>query len=176
MRSLLCLAALAACGGPRKPAPERVEYDPELAEACVPDRGDEASAALCEKGDDGKWILPEDDPDRKVIFQVLALQENHRGRSVDEAVVQLTSGIVRRNAAPTCGVQMARWHRALASFRLGAWKQAFLDFGSIVRDGPNNPYYAYADDWLAQLEERLPAGAVATCLVSYVPYAVEAAP
>ena len=122
MRSFAWLPiALAACGSSQKSAPERLAYDPELAETCIPEWGVEPPPALCAKDAEGTWILPEDDPARKTIFQVLALQENHEGPSVDEAIVQLTTGIVRSSSEPSCGAQMARWHRALAAVRLGRW-------------------------------------------------------
>lgn len=176
MRSLMyAVLAVAACGGSQKPAPERAAYDPELAETCVPDWGSEVPAALCGKDEDGTWILPEDDPGRNAISQILALQKNHRGPSVDEAIVQLSTRVIGSSAGPTCGAQMARWHRALANVRLARATEAFKDFGTVVREGPNNPYYAFVDEWMTLLEPHLPSGVVATCMVSYVPYAAEGA-
>ena len=168
MRSFLCiLCVLAACGGSPKPAPARAEYDPELTEACVPDWGDAAPEGLCGKGEEGQWILPEDDPAHSVIYQVLALEKDHRGPSVDEAIIKLTTGVINRAGGPSCGAQVARWHRALAEVRMARAPEAFKDFGSVVKDGPNNPYYAYVGAWMKLLEPHLPAGVVMTCLVSY---------
>jgi len=176
MRSLrYAVLMLAACGGSRKPAPERAAYDPELAETCVPDWGDEAPAGLCDRSEEGQWTLPEDDPGRGAIFQVLALEKNHKGPSVDEAIVHLSTGVINRSAGPSCGAQMAHWHRALAYVRLARAKEAFMDFGTVVKEGPNNPYYAYADDWLKLLEPHLPSGVVSTCMGSYIPYAADGA-
>ncbi|HTK60542.1 MAG TPA: hypothetical protein VL283_05075 [Candidatus Baltobacteraceae bacterium] len=175
MRSFFAIACvLTACGGSQKSAaPQRIGYDPELAESCVPDWGDEAPAGLCDKGEEGQWTLPQDDPAHNPIFQVLALEENHRGRSVDEAIVQLTTGIINRSAGPSCGAQMGRWHRAMAYVRLGRWKESFQDFGTVVKEGPNNPFYGFVDEWMALLEPHLPSGVVMTCMVNYDPRATE---
>lgn len=176
MRSLPCIALIvAACGGSQKAAPPRAEYDPELAESCLPDWGETAPAGLCDRNEQGQWTLPEDDPAHNQIFQVLALEENHRGPSVDEAIVQLTTGVINRSAGPTCGAQMAHWHRALAYVRLARAPEAFKDFGTVIKEGPNNPYYAFVDEWMAVIEPHLPAGVVQTCMVSYVPYAADGA-
>jgi hypothetical protein len=173
MRSFTAVILIAAaCGSSQKPAPQRAEYDPELAETCIPDWGDEAPAGLCEKDAEGKWTLPEDDPARKVIFQVLALEKNHEGPSVDEAIIQLTTGVIRGSTEPTCGAQMARWHRAIANVRLARGAEAFKDFGTVIKEGPNNPYYDVVDDWMKLIEPHLPAGVVMTCMVNYDPAAL----
>lgn len=174
MRSLPCITLIiAACGGSQKAAPPRAEYDPELAESCLPEWGTEAPEGLCDKNEAGQWTLPEDDPGRGAIFQVLALEKNHKGPSVDEAIVQLSTGVINRSSGPTCGAQMAHWHRAQAYVRLARANEAFKDFGTVIKEGPNNPYYDVVDEWMTLLEPHLPAGVVATCMVSYVPYQAE---
>ena len=174
MRSFTAVILIAAaCGSTQKPAPKRAEYDPELAEACIPDWGDEAPAGLCDKGEGGTWTLPKGDPARNVISQVLALRENHHGTSVEEAIIHLTPGIITRSVEPTCGAQMARWHRAVAYVHLGRGTEAFKDFGQVIKEGPNNPYYDDVDDWMKLIEPHLPAGVVMMCMVNYGPAALE---
>lgn len=161
------LSALAACGGAQKSAPERAAFDPELVESCAPEWGDAAPAGLCEQAEDGKLNLPASDPAHDRIYQMLALEENHHGPSVDDGIVRLATSVIDRDGGASCGKQMARWHRALAYVRMRRWSESFRDFGSVVKDGPNNPFYAFVGEWLKQIEPHLPAGAYDACLVNY---------
>lgn len=169
MRSLTALLVLcAACGGARTPEPARAEFDPELAEACVPEWGS-PPPALCVQSEESGWIMPDDDPDRGPIAQALLLQKEHGGRQVDEAVVQMMTHVIDRAGPMTCGKQAARWQRATALARLGRWTASFTDFGAAVQDGPNAPNYGLIGDWLTLLEPHLPKGAVEVCRMSYSP-------
>jgi hypothetical protein len=167
MAIAVLFSALAACGGAQKSAPERMGFDPELADSCAPEWGDTAPESLCEKGEEGKLSLPAGDPAHDKIFQMLSLEENHSGLSVDQTIVRLAAGVIDRDGGPSCGKQMARWHRALAYVRLQRWSEAFKDFGTVVKDGPNNPFYAFVGEWLKKIEPHLPDGAYASCLVNY---------
>lgn len=171
MRSLtVCVIALAACGGSKASVKaERLAYDPEIAEACVPE-WQQPPAAACEKDGNGTTIMKDSDPTFRKVAQILAIEKASQGSaSMDEAIVKLTTSVVRDGQASECGRQISRWHRALALRRLGRWKDAFLDFGAVVKDGPNSPFYKDVGAWIEKIEPRLPAGAVSACMASYDP-------
>jgi hypothetical protein len=169
MRTLIALTTmLAACGGSGASVKsERLAYDPEMAEACVPE-WQQAPPAACAADEEGRMVLKDDDPSFRSVAQILALEKDSHGSvSMDEALVKLTSAVVRDDKASECGRQVCRWHRALAFYRLGRWKQAFIDFGAVVKDGPNSPFYKDVGAWIGKLEPHLPEGAVIGCLANY---------
>ena len=51
--------------------------------------------------------------------------------------------------------------------------RAFLDFASMVKDGPNNPFYDVVGEWLAILEPHVPREAMLMCRSSYDPGLLE---
>lgn len=175
MRSLTLFATLlAACGGSKASVKtERLAFDPELAEACVSD-WQQAPAAACGTDDEGKTVLKDDDSSFRKVAQILALEKDSRGsRSMDEALVTLTTSALADGRASDCSRQIVRWHRALALQRLGRWKEAFVDFGTVVKDGPNSPFYKDVGAWIEKIEPHLPSGVVTACLASYDPPAPE---
>lgn len=154
----LCL--LVACGGRQPPAPSpSAEFDPELIEACIADEG--AAPRHCVRAEDGTWKTSS--PPTNLLLQGrLALENGH----YEAAVYTLTQAILKEDE---CGKQYAREERGVAYFRLGRHKESFMDFASIVRDGPENPFYGEVGAWLKQLEPHLPSGAMAACWASYDP-------
>ena len=180
MRSLLCLitSVSAACWS-SSPAPKPVANaappeDPAMLAACVPDWS--APPVFCPKGEDDQWILPEDDPANMVILQVTELKKNYRSESLDRAIVKLMTRAIERPEATECGKRVCRWHRALAYHGLGRWRAAFLDFASMVKDGPNNPFYDVVGEWITLLEPHVPREAMMNCRASYDPGLIEKPP
>ncbi|HJV33360.1 MAG TPA: hypothetical protein VJ694_05020 [Patescibacteria group bacterium] len=170
MRSLLCLTfTFAACGGSRAPGAlenrAAIGSDPELASACVPEWS--TPPDFCPKDEAGLWILPEDDPTNPMVTQVMELERLYHSPSMDRTIVKQMTRVIEGGKASECGKRVCRWHRALALHRLERWREAFLDFASVVKDGPNNPYYDVAGEWLKTLEPYVPRDAYITCLSAY---------
>lgn len=176
MRSLLCAALiLAACGGNRSvtKTAASMEEDASLDGACAPDWG-VTPPAVCEKDEEGKTILTPEDPTYGAIAQVMTLEKEYPdSRGMDEAIVKQLTHVIDGATASPCGRQVCRWHRALALHRLGRWREAFVDFGAIVKDGPNNPYYQDVGAWIQTLEPHVPRRAYITCASAYDPAALE---
>lgn len=181
MRSFfITVCLLAACGGTKKTVTAGhaadTREDPELIGACVPEWQVPPPSA-CERDEEGKWLLPDHDPTYRIVAQVLTLEKEWPdSRSMDAAIVKLMTRAIEGDKASECGRQVCRWHRALALHRLGRWTEAFKDFGSVVKDGPNSPYYADVGAWIATLEPHVPRDAYITCLSAYDAARVEARP
>jgi tetratricopeptide (TPR) repeat protein len=164
MRSFICLTILlAACAGAKPKAEPAKEFDPELAEACLIEDG--FAPRHCVKGDDGTWTTAT--PPSNILLQGRkALEAGH----YEAAVHTLTQAMFQEDA---CGKQFAVEQRGEAYFRLGRYKEAFQDFATIVRDGPENPFYATVGKWLDALAPHVDSGAMHVCRASYDPALLE---
>lgn len=160
MRSLrfpvLCL--IVACGGRQSPAPAPSEtFDPELLEACIADEG--AAPRHCAREDDGTWKTVQ--PPTNLLLQGRQALE---GGHYEAAIYTLSQAYLKEDE---CGKQYAREQRGEAYFRLGKFREAFVDFASIVRDGPENPFYESVGKWLDALAPHVDSGAMHVCRASY---------
>lgn len=164
MRSFICLPILlAACGG-AKPRPEPVrEFDPELSEACLAEDG--FAPRRCVKEDDGTWKTAT--PPSNLLLQGRKALENGQ---YEAAVYTLTQALHKED---DCGKQYAIEQRGEAFYRLGRYTEAFKDFATIVREGPENPFYATVGKWLTALEPHVDRGAMHVCWASYDPAVLE---
>ncbi len=160
MRSFISLTILlAACGG-SAPRPEPVrEFDPELSEACLAEDG--FAPRHCVKEDDGTWKTAT--PPSNLLLQGRKALENGQ---YEAAVYTLTQALHKEDA---CGKQYAIQRRGEAYYRLGRYKESFQDFAAIVRDGPENPFYATVGKWLDALAPHVDSGAMHVCRASYDP-------
>lgn len=169
MRSLIIALACVSCCGSRPTVRHEASAmdDPELAMACAPDWSTPPPDA-CASGEDGSSILQPGDPSYRMVAQILSLEKMARGSAgTDEAIVKLATMALANDEASACGRQVCRWHRALALQRLNRWREAFLDFGSAIKDGPNNPFYEAVGARIDALRPNLPENAVIACLASY---------
>lgn len=171
MRTFVLFAAIAAaCGGSRQDSRRSspVEFDPELFEACTPE-WQEPPPAVCERDDDGDgWKIPAGRELQQVITIIDDRGWGDLSRSMLEAVVQLLDPVIQYDKDPPCAVQVARWYRGRAHLALGHDREAFLDFASIVRDGPGHPYYAEVGQVLELMAPRLPKSLVQLCAANYL--------
>jgi len=167
MRSFICLTTLlAACGSAQtRPEPAK-EFDPELSEACLAEDG--FAPRYCAKGDDGTWKTAI--PPTNLLLQGRKALENGQ---YEAAAYTLTKALLKED---DCGKQFALQQRGEAYVRLGRYKEAFKDFASIVRDGPENPFYASVGAWLKALAPHVDSGALSVCWASYDPPALEKKP
>lgn len=165
MRSLLIAALfVAACAGSKAESRSGpMTDDPELLGACVSKPGTSAPRR-CQKADDGEWRIPDEEPQGRELRQAVSLfQDGH-----DEPAAKLLTILIDGGKTGPCGLQVARWYRARAYFRLGHHRESFLDFGQVVRDGPENPYYDQVDEWLTKLEPFVGRETIIACLANYV--------
>jgi len=158
MRSFLCLPIvfIGCAGAPSRPEPAR-EFDPELSEACLVEDG--FAPRYCVKEDDGTWKTAI--PPTNLLLQGRAAME---GGHYEAAVYTLTQALLKED---DCGKQYATEMRGEAYFRLKRYVEAFKDFATIVRDGPENPFYAKAGAWLTALEPYVDSGALSVCWATY---------
>ena len=165
MRSLMIAVLLCAgCGGGQKTAePARTEFDPEMFEVCSSEDG--FAPRYCEQLDDGTWKTVQ--PPSNFLLQGRQMIE---GRQYEAAVMTLTQALT---AEDDCGKQYVRELRGEAYYRLGKYKEAFIDFGSIVRDGPENPFYQIVGAWLKELDPHIESGAMIACWAMYDPAVVD---
>lgn len=159
---MLCVACAAS-----KPARvgSPVAADDELLGACVPERP-EPEPRHCVLEDDGTWKTST--PPTNVLIQGRTLLNEGMPKP---AVVTLTHALKVEDA---CGRQFARWLRAEASFELGDARAAFLDYASVIRDGPEHPFYKEVWPRIEALKPHIPEQAYITCAAVYV--APEATP
>ena len=159
MRSLLCLTMLAACGGGAhvRSAESAKEFDPEMSDLCVAEDG--PAPRYCTQEEDGTWKTATP-PSNLLLQGRKALEQGH----YEAAVYTLTQALHKEDA---CGKQFAVEQRGEANYRLGRYKEAFKDFASIVRDGPENPFYAKVGEWLDALAPHVDSGAMHVCRASY---------
>lgn len=163
MRSLFIAALfIAACAGSKTGLRSGSDADdPELFGACVPESGTSAPRH-CQKADD-EWRIPDGEPQGHEMHQAISLfQDGH-----DEPAVRLLTIVIDGGKAGPCGRQVARWYRARAYYRLGRHRESFLDFGQVVRDGPENPYYDQVDEWLTKLEPFVGRETIIACRANY---------
>jgi tetratricopeptide (TPR) repeat protein len=167
MRSLLLVAfILAACGGRQVPAdPSAKEFDPELFEACSSEDG--FAPRYCVQDAEGVWTTAR--PPSNLFLQGKSMLE---GGQYEAAVMTFTRAMPQEDE---CGKQYATYLRGEANFRLGRYKESFIDFASVVRDGPENPFYGQVGAWLKALEPHVERGAMMTCIAMYDPPVVDPA-
>lgn len=160
MRTFICLTTLlAACGGAQtRPEPAK-EFDPELSDACLAEAG--FAPRHCVREEDGTWKTAV--PPTNLLLQGRKALENGQ---FEAAVYTLTQALLKEDE---CGKQYAREQRGEAYFRLGRYKEAFIDLAVIVREGPENPFYASAGAWLTALAPHVDSGALSVCWASYDP-------
>lgn len=169
MRSFMLALMCVACGGSQAAVRQErpVSYDTDLVSACVPE-WQEPPQSACERKDDGSSFMKNDDPSFRKVAQIQSMEESSQSsKSMDEAIVTLTTTALADAKTSECGRQIFRWHRALALQRLGRWEEAFVDFGSVIKDGPNNPFYKDVGVLIDALAPHLPESAVIACLASY---------
>jgi hypothetical protein len=175
---LMFLVTVAGCAA-RKPAvadDSVVPEDPEMTTACVPD-WTAPPPAVCEKDGKGRNILTKADPSFGPITQILNLEKDMQGTgTADVAVIELSNRVLTDPKATACGKQIARWHRAMALAERGHWKEAYLDFGAVIKDGPNGPFYVFVREWLLSLQAHIPHAAFITCMSAYDPTALATVP
>lgn len=171
MRAFALIAVLAAaCGGSLQASRQAssVEFDPELFEACTPEWST-PPPAVCERSDDGDgWKIPAGQALRQVITIVDDRGWDGLSPNMLHAVIQLLDPVIQDDKDPPCAVQVARWYRGRAHLALGQDREAFLDFASIVRDGPGHPYYDEVGKALDLLAPRLPKSLVHLCDANYL--------
>lgn len=162
MRSLLCLTMLAACGGSAqgRPVESAKEFDPELSELCVAEDG--PAPRYCTRNEDGTWSTAS--PPSNLLLQGRTALANGQ---YEAAAYTLTQALHKED---DCGKQYAIEQRAEAYYHLRRYREAFVDVASIVRDGPENPFYEDAGTWLTALAPHIDSGAMYVCRASYDPY------
>lgn len=184
MRTLpiICLAFVFSCGGASKPTKTvKVEYDPELLEACLVEEAQTTEPSCVREVDDlGRvtWKYP---MGKTSDFERLELaMEEPRGK---EAGVSLTGALIRKagyyacrgdgkacdlmRAEVACEAEVARFIRAGLLIKLGQPKDAFHDVAAIVRAGPSHYRYDSVPELLEKLKPSLPSGVVDTCITQF---------
>jgi len=192
MRTLyvICLAFVFSCGGTSKPTKTvKVEYDPDLFEACIVEEAQAAEPSCVREVDDlGRvtWKYPMGKTsDFERFTQIL------REPGGMEAGISLASGLISKNGhyacrgdekgcekvrtEVACEAEAARFARAGLLIELGRPKDAFLDAAAIVRAGPAHYRYDDVPELLKRLKPSLPSGTVDTCITQfdYRAYGVE---
>jgi len=158
---LAILGVLVGCAG-NHPAvrPEANEYDPELYEACRLD--DAFLPRFCVRADSGEW-----QPVRPPSSLLLQGRKLFQGGLYEPAADTLDAIVRSDGLEDECGRQFARWLRGQALYELGRYREAFMDFAAVVRDGPENPFYGEVTVWFEKLRDRIPAEAITLCLAAH---------
>lgn len=185
MRPLITALMCVACSASRPPVqqeqaplPDAIADDPELSAACQPDWQQPPPAACKQDETTKQTILKNDDPSYGKVVQIMALEKDEAGLSIGRqtAIVNLATLVIDDAKASECTRQISRWHRAMALHELGRWREAFLDFGFVIKAGPNSPFYKHVGDWLETLAPHLSHQTYIVCTSAYEAPLKEAKP
>jgi hypothetical protein len=176
MRSLITAFMCVACSASRPPVqqeqapiPEALPDDPELSAACLPDWQQPPPAACRVDEATKKTIMKNDDPSFGMVAEILDLEKGGESLSVGRtiAIVNLATLVIDNPKASECSRQVSRWHRAMALHELGRWREAFLDFGAVIKTGPNSPFYTYVGAWIDSLAPHFSHQTYSVCASAY---------
>lgn len=177
MRSFMLVLLCVGCAAARPPVkqadlppiPDTLPDDPELLAACQPEAAPQPLE--WQRDSAGQTVLKNDDPGYGHIAQIIGYdkERDKDGLSFGKvtAIVNLATLVIDNDKASPPAHLIARWHRAMAHHELGHWREAWLDFGAVVRAGPDSPFYKWVGGWLTDLAPRFSHQTYAACLSVY---------
>jgi hypothetical protein len=164
MRSLIIVVLCVACTASRPtvqselaPLPDTLPDDPELLAACQPDWQKPPPSACQEDPTTKATIMRNDDPAFGKITQIIGYDkdESKVTPGTATAIINLATLVIDDASSSACSSQISRFHRGMAHHLLGHWRDAFLDFGAVIKAGPNSPFYKFMGGWIETLAPRL---------------------
>ncbi len=174
MRPILSVLLCFACAHTPLPATEPspqpaledpLPDDPEIAGVCQPDWR-QPSASACPKNAEGQTVLNDRDPAYPYIADIIRFDQRAQTREggMEARVLALADRLLNDPRTSECARQVCHWHRAMALYGLGHWKEALLEFDSVLRVGSGGPFYKSVRAWFEALAPHVSRRTYERCI------------